>query len=488
MQRLRYWWARADSHGPQIYRGAVLFALGIVLAHILALPIGITYDGHVYLDLADVVGSSRFPRDWNLARAPLFPLALKISFSVFGRQPLAAIFVTSVAGLAGVLMTGALASHLSGKTGGALVLILLSLNPMLVSYEHFVLSETGTAAFFAAIVSLSLWYPADSRHLWLKAVGLSALLAGGYYWRQNILYLALPAAVLHSIGGWRRWSPSISALNLPSRTRCLKYSPLMAQALLVMVGSYAATIPARRYVGGQQLQEVMLRFGIVKQALPAPEDYWIGEDAEFYRFAIKESRTRGTFYSGMRADLADELLNKLVSRPQTQSASRLFLRLVKEYPGRYLGGVTRTFMSFAGAKGLQDENRIWRDQMLSPTFLGSKIGDGPPKLDATIKEQFLQRSQPSAVLWLFRRLKVLYENLLPLAFLMLMAGVLASLVIRSLALFTFCILPIVYLVPYVLTLLSIDRYAFPVYPVVLSALVVVPTLLARHFGRRSFSK
>jgi hypothetical protein len=126
--------------------------------------------------------------------------------------------------------------------------------------------------------------------------------------------------------------------------------------------------------------------------------------------------------------------------------------------------------------------------MLSPTFLGSKIGDGPPKLDASIKEQFLQRSQPSAVLWLFRRLKVLYENLLPLAFFMLMAGLLTSLVIRRLALFTFCILPIVYLAPYTLTLVSIDRYAFPVYPVVFSALVVVPVSLARHFGRRPSSK
>ena len=488
MQQLRYWWARADSHGPQIYRGAMVFALGIVLAHILALPIGITYDGHVYLDLADVVGSSRFPRDWNLARTPLFPLALKISFGVFGRQPLAAIFVTSIAGLAGVLITGNLASRLSGKTGGALVLILLSLNPMLVSYEHFVLSETGTAAFFAAIVSLLLWYPADSRHLWLKAVGLSALLAGGYYWRQNILYLALPVAVLHGLGGWTRWGRSIADPDLPLRTRYLKYIPLMAQAFLVVVGSYAATLPARRYVGGQQLQDIMLHFGMIKQALPAPEDPWIGEDAEFYRFAITESRTRGNFYSGMRADLANELVNKLVSRPQTQSASRLFLRLIKQYPGRYLGGVTRTFMSFAGARGLQDENRLWRDQMLSPTFLGSKIGDGPPKLDASIKEQFLQRSQPSAVLWLFRRLKVLYENLLPLAFFMLMAGLLTSLVIRRLALFTFCILPIVYLAPYTLTLVSIDRYAFPVYPVVFSALVVVPVSLARHFGRRPSSK
>ena len=488
MQRLKYWWTRIDSNGPQIYRGAVVFALGIVLAHVLAFPIGITYDGHVYLDLADVVGSGRFPRDWDPARTPLFPLALKVSFCVFGRQPLAAIFVTSVAGLVGVLVTGNLASRLGGKTGGALVLVLLSLNPMLVSYEHFVLSETGTAAFFAAIVSLSLWYPADSRGLWLKAVGLAALLASGYYWRQNILYLALPVAVLHSIGGWTRRGCSIATINLPSRTRYLKYTPLMAQAFLVAVGSYAATIPVRRYVGGQQLQEVMLRFGIVKQALPAPEDPWIGEDAEFYRSAIKESQIRGTFYSGMRADLANELLNKLVSRPQTQRASMLFLRLVKEHPSRYLGGVTRTVMSFAGVRGLQDENRIWRDQMLSPTFLGSKIGDGPPKLDATIKAQFLQRSQPSALLWLFRRLKVLYENLLPTAFLMLMAGLLASLAIRSLALFTFCILPIAYLVPYVLTLVSVDRYAFPVYSVVLSSLVVVPIFLARHFGRESFSK
>jgi len=58
--------------------------LGFVLlfwfAHLIALPLVITYDGLGYIDMSDVLFSSRFPHDWLHNRTPLLPLALKFSF------------------------------------------------------------------------------------------------------------------------------------------------------------------------------------------------------------------------------------------------------------------------------------------------------------------------------------------------------------------------------------------------------------------------
>ena len=76
-----------------------LFAL-FTLAHILTVPVAISYDGFQYIDLAGVLFSSRFPHDWMYSRTPLYPLCLKASFGIFGQQPLAIILTATLAGTA----------------------------------------------------------------------------------------------------------------------------------------------------------------------------------------------------------------------------------------------------------------------------------------------------------------------------------------------------------------------------------------------------
>src|SRR5438067_5133650 len=105
------------------YRLAVLFAIAFAFAHLISLPIGITYDGFQYLDGADILGSSRFPQDWYRNRTPLYSLTLKTSFFLFGRQPIAAILVSTAMGLGTVLLLGRVARLLAGEWCGALVLV-----------------------------------------------------------------------------------------------------------------------------------------------------------------------------------------------------------------------------------------------------------------------------------------------------------------------------------------------------------------------------
>src|SRR5215471_11770077 len=97
-------WNRLQQVEAWIYRLAVAFVLLFWLAHVVLLPIEITYDGLGYIDLADVFGSSRFPADWNQTRTPLFPVSLKIAFALFGRHAITAILVPAGYGLGGLLL------------------------------------------------------------------------------------------------------------------------------------------------------------------------------------------------------------------------------------------------------------------------------------------------------------------------------------------------------------------------------------------------
>src|SRR5262245_25499152 len=117
---------------------------------------GTTFDGYIYLDLADVLGSPRFPGDWHFARTPLFPLALKGSLALLGRNPYSVLLLLAVIGLATALILGATARRLAGPLAGALVVLLIAWYPTWISYQHLVLTEIGTGFFIASIAALTL--------------------------------------------------------------------------------------------------------------------------------------------------------------------------------------------------------------------------------------------------------------------------------------------------------------------------------------------
>jgi hypothetical protein len=142
----------------------------------------------------------------------------------------------------------------------------------------------------------------------------------------------------------------------------------------------------------------------------------------------------------------------------------------------------RTVVLFGGVKGLENENDIWRRQILSPTFLGSKISEGPERIYALNKEYFLQRTQVSAVLESLRRLEDVFDALIPIGFFATLALIAVSGMTRNLPLLIFAALPFVFLIPYALTLSSVDRYAFPVYPSVLSSNILCGAMAGRRIS------
>ena len=469
------------------YRATIAFAVTLWLGHVLSLPIGITYDGNVYIDMAGVIGSSRFPADWNAARTPLFPLALKVSMWLFGRQPLAAIAVSSLPALCGVLALGFLMKRAYGPLAGGCAILVLSCYPTLTTYGHFVLTETGTFCFIAISLCIVSSAPNGTRQAWRNACALAAVIAAGYYWRQNLLVLALPLAAIHAVRLWNRLVPAPATRWTAIEYWRPQYS-VLAQAAVILMVPYAATYPWRQFADQDRLTAVMLRYGIVKQALPPAEDPMLRNDAAAYRRAIDQSVHDGHLYSGLRSNLESYLSERVFAWPAGESAQALFLHLVRRYPDRYLAGVGRTFILFFGATSQESENRIFRGQILSPDWTGSKIGEGPPGLTAQIHDQFLQRTTDSALLDFFRYLVPFYDGLIPAAFIIAGAGLVASIFFRCATLFTLCAIPLFYLVPYALTLSSVDRYAFPVYPVVLAAAIATCATLPRRLAPARFKR
>lgn len=458
------------------YYFAIAFAVAFALAHLISLPIGITYDGFQYLDGADILGGSRFPADWYRNRTPLYSLTLKTSFFLFGRQPIAAILVSTAMGLGTVLLLGRAARLLAGEWCGAVVMVFVSLFPTSVAYQHLILTETGTSFFIALLVSIALQEPKRQRDVWLQAAFFCVVLAVGFYWRQLILDLAPLAAAIWLVRNW----------GLLRQTGASAYAHLgrIVLAIAVIVaGPLALSHLWDRYSDRAGLAEISMRQGIIRQALLAPSDPVVGENKATYINAVRESSSQGNFFSGIRNDLFDPLLDAVFrSRPMgVGDTKRVFVAGILHYPARYLAGVTRTAILFLGAKATVNENRIFREQILSRDWPGAKIGQGPPAVETRIKQQFQQITTSSAVSELLVRLCRVYDVLLMLGNLVAAAAIPYALFTRNYKAFVLSAFPIAYLALYAIILASIDRFAVPAYPFTLATLVVLPVVVLQHF-------
>lgn len=453
----------------QLYYGAIALALLIWFVHLITLPVRISYDGLGYIDAADVLFSDRFPKDWPATRTPLYPLALKVSFWIFGRQPLAAVLVTAVAGLAGILLLGAIVRKMTGPVTAALAVAALSLFPTLIAFEHSVLTEAATFFFITAILYLLLLEARTHREAWWKTTGLVLALAAGFYCRANVLVLAPVAALLYLPSRWNKvegWRGRSTAL---------------AQAALICAAPGVLSLFWSPYTDNSGLRDVTLKQGMLRQALLPPEHPIIRDQLQPYYTGIRESLYNGNFYSGLRWDYMTLLMGHIPARPLGRSVPGFFWDLVREHPDRYCRGLARTVIFFSGVNGAESDNRIGRAEVLTP---GSKISAGPEPLRTRIREQFEQPPALSAVMVLLRRIAPLYDLWVIAAHLLLLASLALALWSRDLRLLSLSLVPLAYGASYAVLLVSLDRFVLPVYPIVLAISLITPVLARRTLLNR----
>ncbi|MDL2324556.1 hypothetical protein LJC61_05330 [Ruminococcaceae bacterium OttesenSCG-928-A16] len=152
IQKFKNWFQQLLGFKLGVLDALFLLALTIVF---FTLPVFTAPDSIIYIQNAHVLGGQLPFSSWQSIRGPLLPALLRISFALFGESATGTAVLLYIAYLCMVVGTLYLC-HLVGffsllKRAGtwALCTILVFLNPVILTYSHFVLTE-----FFALVLCL----------------------------------------------------------------------------------------------------------------------------------------------------------------------------------------------------------------------------------------------------------------------------------------------------------------------------------------------
>ncbi|MGD0014494.1 MAG: hypothetical protein ABSD56_08735 [Bryobacteraceae bacterium] len=443
---------------------ASLCAVGLIyLVHITGLPILITYDGHWYIELADVLGTGRFPAEWDFLRGPIYPGLLKLAFAVFGKQPLAVAALQGALGFAGIWLLGDALRRLGRPRAAAIAVLLLGAYPTLIAYEHAVLTEAASFFFVALLVNLLV---VPRWRMFARALALAGALTLAYYHRSSFLFMAPVAGAVFSLASARE----LKARGVRGFLCARRLAPYAA---LVTVLPFLLAYPWQRNPKVAARIRDSVIYGLVRQAAIAPQDPILGTAAPDYRQAIARSLDRGRLpLSGLRDGREYAIAAAAASHPE--SGISVFSRCMLSQPARYLSGVVRNLLLLSGLGGWESDSAAFRTAIL--TASGTIIMPGPPGFPA-IERQFARPVRLPALGRALNRAAPLYDVLVFLGF--LATGILIALGLWRMdpTLLGFTLLPAAFLGLHVLVLTSQDRMAAPVWPLFLLNLVALPAWL-----------
>lgn len=460
--------------GPEsrFFRYALIFSFAFTLLHILSLPLVVSYDGYLYYKLADILGTQQCAAEWDYLRTPLFPLLLRLSFVLFGRQALAVIFLNCMLSFLGTCLLGMAVKNTGRPIAAGCAVLAISLYPGLVAYGHCLLSETGTFFFIALLIYLMLW---DAPRPVYKTCSLVVALLLGYYYRPTFLYLAPLFAALSAWALWR--NQRIHQIEFSWR------SWLGIAAILIV--PFLGAMPWSSKVEYKARQAQVYYYGAAKQALVDPADPALGPFAGEYVESIHQSMYDGRLdVSGLANGREYRLVEQLDATYRGQSAPKTFLKMVWRSPQRYAAGVVRSMLLFSGFPTMGNDNAIFTELAIRHVD-GATFISGPSNLQPTVENLFARKTAPSLASRLLKLLIPVYNLALFFACLLTFAGLAMALWHREWIILVLTATPIAFFLFHALILMSVDRLVMPVYPVMLFNLVVLPGWLNELRTRRS---
>ncbi len=468
-----------------VFRAGVTFVLAVTFIHLASLPLMVSFDGMDYVRLANIPLSPSFVTEWRFLRTPLFPLSLKSAFWLGGEQPEAALLVTTLFGLGGVLISGATVRRIAGGIAGAGTLIVLVLYPVLVGYQHMLLSETGTF-FWLALLTWSLVAYGSARNresLWF-ASWIAVVIALGYYWRPTIQYLSPLIAIAYLLLALTRPHATRPYAELSSKLR--HSSPrLVGGALIVVAGPWLLAYPwihlVEKYAPG--IAEGTVTAGMYKQVLVPPDDPLIGSLKSQYETVIKEDSRNGRLpLDGLSIVGRMSLLERMGDVFRRVG----LIRLIRKYPLRYSEGVAKSMLFFLGVPhhGPDDEN--WNfSRAIFGQWPSSEELDGALGWDRSLV-QFRPVSYSGG-----GSLGRLLNSLLPwYSFIVLVSSIVSigwlflSIKRVNAVAFAITVIPLAFLLLHSFTLMAAARYGFPVYPLMMANLVTALSLTCQEIRRK----
>ena len=472
-------WRAADPQWH--FRLALAAVLLFTFVHMLALPLIVSPDGIWYVRLANVLAGPAIISHWDFYRTPLFPLALNVAFRIGGEQPHMALLVSGIFGLTGVVLTGLVVRRVAGATSGAIALVVLAFYPVLVGYQHLLLTETGNF-FWIALMLWSLVRVAKDFHGSAIGMGcwIALVIAAAYYWRPTLLNLSPIAAValvllrLLPPNDRRPYSQFMDRLRREGRR-------VAATALIIALGPWVLAFPWKQLTDRYKPNAYSRFFaeGIFRQILVPPDDPMLASvrteyEADIARDLVNGRLPPGGVGGGGRYELRQKFYKIFEHLP--------FAALIRRYPARYISGAARAILFYLAVPhhGGDYENAafshyvfwLWPSTDSLEHSLGWEVKE--PELaplpfgGGALIGRWLDKINP-AYIWL-----VFASSILSL----LWFGV--SLKQGDAVGLTLTGLPLAFLLMHALTLETIDRYGFPAYPMLLAnAVIVFAKLLLR---------
>jgi hypothetical protein len=395
----------------------------------------------------------------------------------FGRQPMALIALNSICGFTGLWALASVIRRLGFPRTAAGVIVVVSLYPSLIGYEHFVLSETPV---FAFLMLLLLTHVAlfQRRTAGLKTLLCCVLLTIGYYLKPNLLYLIPAIAALRFLEIVNSRFADTRWLAHFSRRPAVHAA---AHAALIVLLPWFAVQPWQHQLSASERMNRVYSVGLLKQAVVEPDDAILGESAGRYADAIERATVDGSLLlSGITNQEGDAIAR--LSQHST-GWGKLLIDSVTHNTKRYLGGVFRTMLYLSGFPSRESENADNERWILQPPSR-AKISSRVRPWDHTIFPYFDSPASRSLLGNFVYSLRHVYAFMIMIGSLIALVAFVMACIRRHARMMAFFGLPWLLIGMHAVMLLSIDRYAFPVYPVLLAGIFVLPAWLFSLLGAK----
>lgn len=479
--------------GAPAFRVAILISLLFTLAHVAALPLIMTTDSHLYVMQSEISSIDEFLKEWGSFRyrTPIFPLFLKGGFALLGQTGLSAVALGTLQGYIGVLLLAAAIYKRWGAWPGIIVLALNTVNPILVTYEHFLSTEVGSFILLALLVYLFCSH--QSLGSWRLSVAVGLALSAGYYFRPTfqlvypIAALIVGLSVVYAIRKTElSWRQKLFRRALP----CMLLTCLIPIALSLpwnLLANRAESGAFGDYDTRMTTLSAMYSQWLLKQVVFSPDDPLVSDIRQEYEDAIEEELMKppiGRISTWGIKNHVYPVLGRKVGEKVPDGGLLYFFSIAANNPERYAMGVWRTALQLSGRYGSFSENKLFRQQIILKASEGSTIMKY--RRDNVIARkharQFGYKTGDSLLRAFMERLIPIYDILYPLGVVFALVGLALGFYSRSIELIALTGIPIAFIAAHSILLLSIDRYAAPVQPMFISAVVLVPLIAYKMYS------
>jgi 4-amino-4-deoxy-L-arabinose transferase-like glycosyltransferase len=446
--------------GERTYLIALFTSAIFQVVHLVFLPLVISPDGLEYVSLSRVLGSSEFLTHWGFFRMPLYPWLLRATFSAFGQNAITALIPGTALGFLGIWVLAFEVRRSAGPLFGAAVLVVLSIYPVLVAYQHTVLTEAGTFSLLAIIVALLLRLTRNG----IRAVPVALLalaLTAGYLFRATLIVIVPAAMALVCLVSWVEGHRSGAMIRSRLVARGIVCALLVG---CLPIASWRLWVANGRSVPVNRAFGYTLLLYLASERVISVDDPMMAAERTAYQAAITTARPLSVLA------LPEEVLTVL--RAHEQDGTSIFRRVIRSNPRGYLIGAARTAIVFAGIRTSSSDNHLFTSNVLSLSVPQSKCVC-PTEMRGEFDRAFRRSGSRTPLHYLLKILYPMYGPLVVLGWLFTVSALLIGMWRLDLRLLVVSVVPITFAIGHIALVFGLDRFAVPIFPIVLANLCVV---------------